>query len=130
MEKAQEQGIKKYSYQLTQAMSLVITGSVSGNSISDIQISGGIEPYTIIWTNSLGVPPLTGLEAKSDVPDGTYTVMVFDSLHAFAAQDFIVPAATDATPESSVNQNQTQLPARSVESALETPDLPPSTDWN
>ena len=109
-------------------MSLVITGSVNGDSISDIQISGGVEPYTIIWTNSLGVPPLTGLDAKLNVPDGIYTVMVFDSLHAFAAQDFIIPGTTDATSESSVNQNQTQLPARSIESPLETPNLAPSTD--
>lgn len=71
-------------------MSLDIAGSVDSTCISAITITGGTAPYRCVWTSSLGVPPITGVDIKKNVVPGIYTLMVSDAQNLFAARDFIV----------------------------------------
>ena len=80
------------------------------NGAIDLNISGGTEPYTYVWSNDKYTSDIGALTA------GAYTVTVTDAIGCTAAQTFEVKSLSDITsidcpPDTSVNGNH-EIPTR------------------
>ncbi len=80
--------------QVSEPPLLVITETISLLDCSDdlatidVVISGGVEPYTIIWTG-VNAPGATNL---ADLPEGNYSITVTDANDCVLTEDYIIEA--------------------------------------
>jgi gliding motility-associated-like protein len=67
------------------------------NSSAALEISGGVTPYNIIWTNSLGVIVGTNITEISNLPNGNYQVVVLDAFQNEFVIDFEIKSPPPIT---------------------------------
>lgn len=78
--------------------SLALAASIDDNDVV-LDASGGVQPYTYQW------PDLSNLKVRNDLPNGSYTVKVFDANNCQATLTFTV----NSTGTSQTLSNQLQL---------------------
>jgi len=78
------------SYVITEPLALSLSVAVSGNSI-DLSVAGGVGPYTYTWSNGATTQDLT------NVPNGTYTVVVRDANNCSSTKSATVNVSLTAS---------------------------------
>jgi len=119
------------SYTITEEDELVVTENVTQPSCFgdlgaiDVEITGGVEPYTIVWTEISA----DGQPSISNLAPGTYTVTITDINLCEIEQSYIITAPEELVITSTFTQTSCVILEGAIEIEITGGTEPYTIDW-
>ena len=77
-------------------------GDVDGEI--DLQINGGVGPYTVLWDTTSSLPNGSNDTTVNNLQPGTYTVNIYDAIGCTVTEDFVIGEPDVLTNNFTINQ--------------------------